>query len=67
MNRDILTGQWKHIKGDIKKHWGRLTDDEIEQIGGQFEKMVGIVQQKYGYNKEKTEQDIDHFLSRFKH
>jgi uncharacterized protein YjbJ (UPF0337 family) len=62
MNRDTLKGQWKQIQGDIKRRWGKLTDDELTQIEGNFEKLVGRIQERYGYQREQAEREIDEFL-----
>lgn len=63
MNRDILSGKWKQLKGGIKDTWGELTDDEIDQISGKRDKLVGKIQEKYGYSREKAEAEVDNFLT----
>jgi uncharacterized protein YjbJ (UPF0337 family) len=64
MNRDIFEGKWKQFKGEVQKQWGKLTDDEIDQINGQHEKMVGLLQERYGYTRERAERELDEFLDR---
>ena len=64
MNRDTLKGQWKQLLGDIKRQWGKLTDDELTQISGNFDKLVGKIQERYGYQREQAEQEINDFLDR---
>jgi len=64
MNRDIFEGKWKQFKGEVKKQWGKLTDDEIDQINGQHEKMVGLLQERYGYTRERAERELDEFVER---
>ena len=59
MNKDILKGKWRQIKGEVKKQWGDLTDDELDRIDGSYDKMVGKLQEKYGYNKQKAERETD--------
>jgi len=61
MNRDILEGKWKQIRGDVKNFWGKLTDDELDKIEGHHDKLVGILQERYGYTRERAEQEIDRF------
>ena len=51
MNRDMMQGQWKQMKGEVKRRWGMLTDDELDQTEGSFEKLVGRIQERYGYEK----------------
>ena len=66
MNRDTLKGQWKQVKGEIKRRWGKLTDDELDQVEGSFEKLVGRVQERYGYQRDQAEREIDEFLTTYK-
>lgn len=62
MNQDILKGNWKQAKGMVKKAWGKLTDDEVDQIEGNYENLLGKVQEKYGYNKEEAEKKVNEFM-----
>jgi uncharacterized protein YjbJ (UPF0337 family) len=57
MNKDILQGKRRELKGLVKKRWGKLTDDDLDRIEGQAEHLVGLLQQRYGYAKEKAEQE----------
>ncbi|NLG97664.1 MAG: CsbD family protein [Chloroflexi bacterium] len=61
MNKDILKGKWLQIRGDVKQKWGELTDDEIDQIEGNTEKMVGKLQEKYGFSRERAQKEIEEF------
>ncbi len=61
MNRDILQGKWKQIRGETKNMWGKLTDDELDQVQGNSDKLVGILQERYGYSREKSEQEVARF------
>ena len=58
MNKDEFKGQWLQLKGKIKEKWGKLTDDEVTQIDGKYEQFVGTLQKKYGYAKERAEEEI---------
>lgn len=58
MNWDLIQGQWKQLKGKVKEHWGKLTDDEIEEIAGRREFLVGKLQELYGYTKEQADAEI---------
>jgi uncharacterized protein YjbJ (UPF0337 family) len=66
MNEDILKGKWKEIKGEVKMKWGKLTDDDLAQVEGNSEKLLGLLQQKYGYAKDKAEQEYKDFIGRYK-
>ena len=64
MNSDRTAGQWKQIKGRIKEQWGRLTDDEIAQLEGHSEQLVGRLQERYGLQREEAERQAKEFRSR---
>jgi len=59
MNWDQIEGSWTEMKGHIKEKWGELTDDELDQIAGKRDQMVGMLQRKYGYAKEQAEKELD--------
>jgi uncharacterized protein YjbJ (UPF0337 family) len=62
MNKDIAAGQWKQLKGKVREQWGRLTDDEVDQIAGRYESLVGKIQEKYGMAREQAEDEAQTFL-----
>ena len=66
MNEDILKGKWHEIQGDVKKTWGKLTDDDVMVINGESEKLLGFLQTKYGYEKDKAQKEYDDFINRHK-
>jgi uncharacterized protein YjbJ (UPF0337 family) len=66
MNEDILKGRWKEIKGAAKETWGELTDDDLVQVEGKEEQLLGLLQQRYGYAKEKAEEEYKGFMDRYR-
>jgi uncharacterized protein YjbJ (UPF0337 family) len=63
MNRDILQGRWREVRGQIKAKWGQLTDDELDEIGGNYDILVGRIQQKYGAAREEIERALDQMVT----
>ncbi|KAF3996110.1 CsbD family protein [Glaciimonas immobilis] len=61
MNWDIIEGNWKQIKGQVKQQWGRLTDDHIDMIAGKRDDLSGKIQEAYGVNKDEAEKQIRAF------
>lgn len=59
MNKDLFSGQWGVLKGHIKEKWGKLTDDDITQINGKRDQLLGLLQKRYGYEKERAEKELD--------
>jgi uncharacterized protein YjbJ (UPF0337 family) len=54
MNEDILKSQWKQIRPQIKVWWSVLTDEDLDKINGQRDKLIGMLQQKYAFTKEEA-------------
>ena len=59
MNSDVFAGKWKQAKGQVKEWWGQLTDDDLARVDGNRDKLVGILQERYGYAKDRAEQEIE--------
>lgn len=64
MNRDVIQGKWNELKGNVKIQWGKLTDDDLQKFDGTKDKLVGIVQQRYGYAREEAQKAVDQFWDR---
>lgn len=58
MNKEEFEGSWNQAKGKIKEQWGKLTDDDILRIEGKYDHMIGTLQKRYGYNKERAEEEF---------
>ncbi|WP_028917539.1 CsbD family protein [Pseudoxanthomonas sp. J35] len=61
MNRDIIAGNWKQLKGQIKAKWGDLTDDDFDVVEGNTQYLAGKLQERYGWEKDRAEQEIRDF------
>jgi uncharacterized protein YjbJ (UPF0337 family) len=62
MNWDQVKGNWKQVKGKAKQMWGDFTDDELDVIDGKREELIGRLQARYGYNREKAEEEADNWV-----
>jgi len=61
-----LAGKWKQFGGEVKKQWGKLTDDELMQINGDRDILAGKLQEKYGIAKEEAHKQIDEWANKLK-
>jgi len=61
MNTERMQGNWKQFKGKAKEKWGKLTDDDLEQIDGKKDQLLGKLQERYGYGKEEAEKEASDF------
>ncbi len=59
MNWDIVQGNWTQMKGEARKAWGKLTDNDLEVVAGNKDKLVGKLQEHYGWAKNEAERNID--------
>jgi uncharacterized protein YjbJ (UPF0337 family) len=64
LNKDIMVGEWEHLKSRVKLRWGRLTDDQLDQISGYYDELAGLIRERYGYTHEKARKDVDVFIQR---
>jgi uncharacterized protein YjbJ (UPF0337 family) len=58
MNWDIIKGNWKQMKGQVKQQWGKMTDDDLTRIEGDRDILVGTVQERYGVAKDDAERQV---------
>ena len=59
MNDDVLKGRWTQLKGRIREKWGKLTDDDLDQVQGRSEQLVGKVQERYGLAKDEAQRQVN--------
>ncbi len=64
INWDVIKGKWTQLKGDARVQWGKLTDNDWDQINGQREKLTGVLQERYGWERQEAEQRVDEFFER---
>ena len=57
MNKDIFEGKWKQMRGQAKVWWGKLTDDDLDKVEGKYDKLIGLLQEKYGYTHQQAEEE----------
>ena len=64
MNSDRAAGVWKQLKGKVKEKWGKLTDDEIDQLEGKGDQLAGKLQERYGMQRDEAERQAREFRTR---
>ena len=63
-NWEQVAGKWKQFSGQVKKQWGSLSDDELMQVNGRRDVLVGKIQEKYGVAREEANKQIDEWISK---
>lgn len=64
MTWEALTGRWEQLKGSVKAQWGRLTDDDLTQVEGRRDQLVGKIRERYAIAQEEAERQVDEWLDR---
>lgn len=59
MDSNRPAGMWKQVRGKIKEQWGKLTDDDLDVINGRREQLEGMIQQRYGWERDRVRRDIN--------
>ena len=62
MNDDIFKGKWKQLRGQIQQKWGDLTDDDLDRMQGSQTEFEGLLQERYGWTKERAREEVNAFL-----
>lgn len=64
MNWDRVEGNWRQLKAKVKEQWGKLTDAQIDQVAGRPDQLVGLVQEKYGIERDAAKRDVDSWIAK---
>ena len=59
MNIDMFEGRWRQMRGELRSWWGRLSDNDLERIAGKKDRLIGMLQEKYGYTREAAQQEVE--------
>ncbi len=62
---DMMTGKWNEMKGNMRQWWGKLTDDDWEQVRGNKDALIGKLQQRYGYSKMQAEEEYNRRMTEY--
>ena len=60
--QDILHSKWQLLKVQVQQRWGKLTDDDVNQMTGKFEELTSLLRKRYGYGKAQAEIEIKSWL-----
>lgn len=64
INKDTFKGRWEQLKGSVQENWAKLTDKDLRTVQGKKDRLIGLIQEKYGETKEAIEQKIDELLEK---
>ncbi|MCB9844637.1 MAG: CsbD family protein [Phycisphaeraceae bacterium] len=58
---EVIEGNWRQLKGKLQEEWGRLTNDDLDEIRGRREQLVGRLQELYGKSRDAVEDEVERF------
>ena len=61
MNWDQIKVNWRAVCDKIKCTWGKLSEDDLTAIAGHRDRLAGLLQERYGYEKGVAENKVDQF------
>ena len=59
MDKSDFKGKWSQFKGEAKRKWGKLTNDDLDVIDGDRDKLVGKLQERHDMTREEAERQVD--------
>jgi uncharacterized protein YjbJ (UPF0337 family) len=65
MNEDIVQGKWRELRGKVRERWGKVTGDDVERLKGTSDELIGLLQQRYGYEREQARKEIREWAKRY--
>jgi uncharacterized protein YjbJ (UPF0337 family) len=66
MDWEEIERNWTELKGEVKRHWSKLTDEDVESVKGKYAELLCLLQERYGHAKERAEQEINDWAKRIK-
>jgi uncharacterized protein YjbJ (UPF0337 family) len=63
MDWNQVEGKWRELKGKVRSKWGKLTDDDLENVAGKKDALLGRLQQRYGYKRDQAEKEVDAWIN----
>jgi uncharacterized protein YjbJ (UPF0337 family) len=62
MNKGLIKGKWRQLKGDIRHRWRKISDDDLNGVQGDSETFIGKLQERYGYARNRARRELDEFM-----
>jgi uncharacterized protein YjbJ (UPF0337 family) len=62
MHSDTFSGRWDQLRRDVQREWSRLTDEDLDQIKGNMDELVSLLQEKYDYTRDEAQHEVTRFL-----
>jgi uncharacterized protein YjbJ (UPF0337 family) len=64
MDWNAVIVEWKVFRGEVRAHWGRLTDPQLNAIAGLRARLAEQIRDTYGLSDAEAEHQIRRFEAR---
>ncbi len=58
MNWKLISEKWTTLSSQLKAQWGKLTDEDLKEIGGSQEALTFKLQERYGFQRMDAEKKV---------
>ena len=59
MPRRQTTGlRWQELRSAVRARWDKLTDADIDGVRGNSERLLDVLQARYGYTRQTAELEV---------
>lgn len=62
---EMFKRSWSQLRQQAQYWWEQLTEADLEQVAGQKDRLVRALETRYGYARERAEQEVDRHLREF--
>jgi uncharacterized protein YjbJ (UPF0337 family) len=66
MTPKTFTQQWAQLRQHLRGWWDQLTEHDLEQMAGQHDQVVRVIQEHYQYLRERAEAAVDQRLQAYR-
>jgi len=61
MNSKDVKKSWKALRDAVQERWDKLTREELDQIEGNYDRLISRLQEAYGLNLIQAERELAEF------
>jgi len=58
---DVRT-HWRPLGPQIQSKWARLTEEDIDAVGGRRTELIALLQERYGFDSSEAIDEVDIFV-----
>ncbi|HLY23496.1 MAG TPA: hypothetical protein VKT83_13605 [bacterium] len=63
MDKSRFGSRWPDVRYRVKSNWSRLTDEELDQVKGDADTLISMIQEKYEEPRTSIEMQLERLLA----